>query len=160
VTTVAARLGIKDWHARLTPSAKLALLQRLIVRGHQVLVVGDGINDAPILGAAAVSVALGSGSALAQSSADLIALRGELATLPLAIATARRASRVIRQNLIWASAYNLIALPIAALGWVPPWLAAVGMSTSSLLVVLNALRLTRREPSSAPTPALPVACPA
>jgi len=143
VNKVAAQLGIRNAHSRMLPAQKLALVQTLSKNGHHVLAVGDGINDAPTLGAASVSVALGTGSALAQASADLVALRGNLATLPIAIDTARRATRVIRQNLVWSTAYNLVALPIAALGWVPPWLAAIGMSGSSLFVVINALRLTR-----------------
>jgi P-type Cu2+ transporter len=143
VAAVAASLGIGDWHAGQRPEQKVALVQALNAQGHRVLAVGDGINDAPVLGAASVSMALGSGSALAQATADLVALRGDLATLPAAIATARRATHVIRQNLAWATVYNVVALPIAALGLIPPWLAAVGMSVSSLLVVINALRLTR-----------------
>jgi len=157
VARVAATLGIHDAHSRLMPAQKLAFVQRLSGLGHHVLAVGDGINDAPTLGAASVSVALGTGSALAQASADLIALRGDLATLPLAIDTARRATRVIRQNLIWATAYNVIALPMAALGWIPPWLAAVGMSGSSLFVVLHALRLTRIKTARAGMPNPPSA---
>ncbi len=154
VDKVASQLGIRNAHSRLLPAQKLALVQNLAKNGHHVLAVGDGINDAPTLGAAAVSVALGTGSALAQASADLVALRGNLATLPLAIDTARRATRVIRQNLVWATAYNLVALPVAALGWVPPWLAAIGMSGSSLLVVINALRLTRVKRASHGVPNL------
>ena len=143
VRNVALELSIDDAKARMLPAEKLALVQDLTARGHRVLAVGDGINDAPTLGAASVSVALGSGSALAQASADLVALRSNLSTLPLAVDTARRATRIIHQNLVWATVYNVVALPVAALGWVPPWLAAVGMSVSSLVVVLNALRLTR-----------------
>ncbi len=144
VGAAASALGIGRWQARLLPADKLALLERLRAGGARVLAVGDGINDAPTLRAASVSLALGTGSALAQASADLVALRGELTTLPFAVRTARRTTAIIRQNLIWSAAYNLVALPVAALGWVPPWLAAVGMSASSLLVVLNALRLARR----------------
>jgi Cu2+-exporting ATPase len=144
VGAAAAALGIRRWQARLLPADKLALVERLRAGGARVLAVGDGINDAPTLRAASVSLALGTGSALAQASADLVALRGDLSTLPLAVRTARRTTAIIRQNLVWSAGYNLVALPVAAFGWVPPWLAAVGMSASSLLVVLNALRLARR----------------
>jgi Cu2+-exporting ATPase len=150
VAAAAAALGIRRWQARLLPADKLALVERLRAGGARVLAVGDGINDAPTLRAASVSLALGTGSALAQASADLVALRGDLSTLPLAVRTARRTTAIIRQNLVWSAGYNLVALPVAALGWVPPWLAAVGMSLSSLLVVLNALRLARQ-----PRPAQP-----
>jgi Cu2+-exporting ATPase len=148
VGTTAAEVGIDDWHARLLPADKLALIERLRAGGARVLAVGDGINDAPTLRAASVSLALGTGSALAQASADLVALRGDLGALPDAVRLARRTTTVIRQNLAWSAAYNLVALPLAALGLVPPWLAAVGMSLSSLLVVLNALRLARRIPAA------------
>lgn len=158
VMSVAAQLGITDAHARLLPAQKLAFVQALAAQGQQVLAVGDGINDAPTLSAAAVSVALGSGSALAQASADIVALRGDLTTLPMAIEMARRTTRVVRQNLLWATIYNVLALPIAALGLVPPWLAAVGMSLSSLLVVLNALRLTSLRPAGSRAAATGVAC--
>ena len=150
VGAAAAALGIRRWQARLLPADKLALVERLRAGGARVLAVGDGINDAPTLRAASVSLALGTGSALAQASADLVALRGDLTTLPFAVRTARRTTAIIRQNLIWSAGYNLVSLPLAALGWVPPWLAAVGMSASSLLVVLNALRLARRPRPSRP----------
>jgi len=156
VRRAASSLGIQRWHARLLPADKLALLERLRAGGARVLAVGDGVNDAPTLRAASVSLALGSGSALAQASADLVALRGELATLPAAVRLARRTTAIVRQNLLWSAAYNLVALPLAALGWVPPWLAAVGMSASSLLVVLNALRLARPPRRASARPAAPI----
>ena len=105
--------------------------------------VGDGVNDAPVLGGSGVSIAMGRGSAVAQASADLILVGDSLRSLPQALLVARRAKAIIRQNLLWAVVYNLAAMPIAALGWVPPWLAAVGMSSSSILVVLNSLRVAR-----------------
>jgi Cu2+-exporting ATPase len=108
-----------------------------------VVAVGDGINDAPLLRGADVAVAMGRGSALAQTSADLILVRDSLDDLPHTVKLARRTQRVIRQNLSWAVTYNLAALPLAALGFVPPWLAAIGMSLSSIVVVLNAMRLSR-----------------
>ncbi|MCZ8132428.1 MAG: heavy metal translocating P-type ATPase [Steroidobacteraceae bacterium] len=153
VAGTATVLGIDDWHARLLPEDKLALVQRLRTAGARVLAVGDGVNDAPTLRAADVAVALGTGSALAQASADLVALRGDLATLPEAVDVARRTVAIVRQNLAWSAAYNVIALPFAALGYVPPWLAAIGMSLSSLFVVLNALRLARAPASTSTVPA-------
>jgi len=160
VARIAGQLGITDWRARQMPDEKVAFVHGLTAQNHKVLAVGDGINDAPVLAAASVSVALGTGSALAQATADVVVLRGDLAALPDAITTARRATRVIRQNLAWATLYNLVALPIAALGWIPPWLAAIGMSASSLLVVLNALRLTRSTKPAHAVGAPRVACPA
>ena len=110
--------------------------------------VGDGINDAPVLGGAGVSIAMSRGSALTLASADLILVGDSLRALPDAFLLARRATRIIRQNLLWAAGYNLLAMPLAAIGWVPPWAAAIGMSSSSIVVVLNALRLMRADPSS------------
>jgi len=148
VARIAARCGIERHAARLTPQDKLARLKALQASGAVVVAVGDGINDAPLLRGADVAVAMGRGSALAQTSADLILVRESLDDLPHTVQLARRTQRVIRQNLGWAIAYNLAALPLAALGFVPPWLAAIGMSLSSVVVVLNAMRLSR---GSAPT---------
>jgi Cu2+-exporting ATPase len=143
VKKVARKLGIQDCAGRLTPQQKLALIQQRQSAGASVLMVGDGINDGPVLAAAYVSCAMGHGSAVAQAAADLLLLNESLVTLAEAVRTARRMRAVIRQNLVWALTYNLAAVPLAAFGWIPPWVAAIGMSTSSLLVVLNAARLAR-----------------
>jgi Cu2+-exporting ATPase len=146
VARIAERCGIGQRSARLTPQDKLDRLKALQRDGAVVVAVGDGINDAPLLRGADVAVAMGRGSALAQTSADLILVRDSLDDLPHTVELARRTQRVIRQNLGWAVAYNLAALPLAALGFVPPWLAAIGMSLSSVVVVLNAMRLSRGAP--------------
>ncbi|MBK6351615.1 MAG: heavy metal translocating P-type ATPase [Proteobacteria bacterium] len=149
VARIAARSGIERFEARLTPQAKLARLKSLQDTGAVVVGVGDGINDAPLLQAANVAVAMGRGSALAQTSADLILVRDSLDQLPEIVRIARQAQRIVKQNLAWSIAYNLAALPLAALGLVPAWLAAIGMSLSSVFVVLNATRVTRRTTTGA-----------
>lgn len=141
VQDAARALGVTHAHARLTPHEKIWLLEEQRRLGHRVFTIGDGINDGPVLAAAQVSCAMGEGSAIAQSAADLLLVHEDLSVLPRAVATARRALRVVRQNLGWSLAYNLAAVPAAALGLVSPWLAALGMSLSSLAVVLNARRL-------------------
>jgi Cu2+-exporting ATPase len=144
VARIASRSGIERFEAQLTPQAKVARLQSLQDTGAVVVAVGDGINDAPLLQAANVAVAMGRGSALAQTSADLILVRDSLDQLPEIVRISRQAQRIVKQNLAWSIAYNLAALPLAALGLVPAWLAAIGMSLSSVFVVLNAARVARR----------------
>lgn len=137
--------GTKDGsvRARQTPEDKLAYVRECQAAGEIVAMVGDGINDAPVLAGADVSLALADGAALAQRAADFVIGGSALRRIPQAIALARRSRRIVRQNLAWAIGYNLLALPLAASGMVTPWLAAIGMALSSLLVTLNALRLTR-----------------
>ena len=143
VARVAEALGIDDWLARQSPEDKLAVIRERQRQGYRVAMLGDGINDAPVLAAADLSIALAEGAALAHRSADLIILDGRLERLPRALAQATRMRRIVNQNLGWALAYNGLALPVAAMGWVTPGLAALGMALSSLGVTLNALRLTR-----------------
>lgn len=145
VRRVARALGVQRASARLSPTDKIALVEDLGRRGHRVFMVGDGINDGPVLATADVSCAMGQGSAVAQSAADLLLLHEGLDSLPLAVRTARMTLRVIRQNLAWAAGYNLAAVPLAAFGLISPWAAALGMSLSSLGVVLNARRLAAQE---------------
>lgn len=141
VGLLAGALGIAEQHARQSPEDKLAHVRALQARGRVVAMVGDGLNDAPVLAGADVSLAMSGGAPLAHRSADLVLTGESLLRVPQTIALARRTRSVIRQNLAWALAYNVIALPFAAIGWVTPWLAALGMAGSSLLVTLNALRL-------------------
>ena len=143
VQEVARKLDVEDAQGRLTPQKKLELVQQRQSDGTKVLMVGDGINDGPVLAAASVSCAMAQGSAIAQAAADLLLLNESLGTLAEAIRTARQMRAIIHQNLAWALVYNLGTVPLAALGWIAPWVAAIGMSTSSLLVVLNAARLAR-----------------
>jgi Cu2+-exporting ATPase len=148
VAGAAEALGIPQAHARLSPDEKIRLVQQLRASGRRVFMIGDGINDGPVLAAADVSCAMGQGSAIAQSASDLLLAHDGLGSLPRAVSVARRALRVMRQNLTWALVYNVSAVPLAALGYVSPWLAALGMSLSSLGVVLNARRLAAKEKTS------------
>ena len=139
--SVADAIGITAVHADLTPQDKLQRVQAMQQQGAVVAMVGDGINDAPVLAAADVSIAMHDAAHVTHASADMILLTEQLMTLADGMTLARKAMRIIRQNLAWALAYNLVALPLAMAGWIAPWMAAIGMSSSSLLVVLNALRL-------------------
>ena len=146
VAAVAGALGVEHTCAAASPTGKLDYVRTLQRDGGRVLMVGDGINDAPVLAAADVSIAVGHATALARTSADAVLLSPQLDMVGRLLGLARRTRRVVLQNLGWATAYNLTAIPAAALGYVPPWLAAVGMSASSLLVVGNALRLRLAAP--------------
>lgn len=152
VARLAARLGIDAYRAGASPEDKLTRLHHLQKSGDRVLMVGDGLNDVPVLSGADVSVSMMSAADLAHSRADAILLRGDLDILPRARALALKCRRIVRQNMAWALGYNALALPLAMCGLVPPWAAAIGMSVSSLVVVLNALRLSRGEGQPADTP--------
>lgn len=160
VASVAAELGIDEVHGGLRPDDKLAILRDLHRQGRHVLMLGDGVNDVPVLAAADISVAMGSATDLAKTSADAVLLSNRLQSLVEAFGLARRTRRVILENLLWAGLYNGLMLPFAALGWITPAWAAIGMSVSSLTVVLNALRLTRVRalpagPAETPLPLAP-----
>ena len=141
VAGAAQAAGIERFHARLRPDEKVALVRAIQASGSPVIMVGDGVNDAPVLASARVSIAMGAGAALAQTSADAVLMARELDAVAAAVEVARQTVAIIRQNLGWAVTYNVVALPLAALGYIPPWAAAIGMSASSLAVVANALRL-------------------
>ena len=120
---------------------KLADLTALEAQGHRVSMVGDGLNDGAALARARVSVSFAQATPLAQQQADLLILGDQLGAIARAHAQAHRCLRVVRQNLVFAALYNLICIPLALIGWMPPWLAGLGMAASSLIVILNALRL-------------------
>ena len=143
VAELAQALGMDDWRAAQTPAQKLAYIQDLQKQGKTVLMIGDGINDAPVMAAANASLAMASGTDLSKASAPALLLRDHLGLISVLIKKARHTRRIMIQNLAWALLYNLVALPLAAMGLVPPWGAATGMSFSSLFVVLNATRLRR-----------------
>jgi Cu2+-exporting ATPase len=140
VEKMARQLGIAAWTGGATPQEKFDYVARLQAEGRVVAMVGDGLNDAPVLARADASVAMGAGADAAQLQADVVLTGDRLGALEDVLDAARGAMRLVRQNLGWALVYNAVALPAAALGWIGPWEAAIGMSASSFIVVLNALR--------------------
>ncbi len=141
VQNLAALCGIKDARARMSPLDKHNVVKALQANGARVVMVGDGMNDGPVLSIADVSIAMGQGAAISQTRSDLLLMSNRLNDLMFGLSVSEKAFRLIRENLMWAIVYNLIAIPAAVVGWLEPWHAALGMSLSSLLVVLNALRL-------------------
>jgi Cu2+-exporting ATPase len=140
---LAARIGVDDVRAGATPEAKLAAVTLAQAAGQRVAMVGDGINDAPVLARADVSLAMGQGALVSRSQADAVIASNQLADLVRARRTAQQALRIVRQNLAWAASYNALCIPLALAGWLPPWAAGLGMAASSLIVVFNALRAAR-----------------
>ncbi len=139
---VAQQVGIKDFQGGCTPQDKLAFLQQQKSAGRNVAVVGDGLNDGPMLAGAHVSFAFGQAVPLAQAQSDFVVLGGKLEVVAQAAVLAKRTLKIVKQNLWWAAIYNAICVPLAVFGWLPAWLAGLGMAFSSLFVVLNALRLS------------------
>lgn len=148
VSRVADELGIRQWLAAAMPDDKLRHVRTRQSHGARVLMVGDGINDVPVLAQADLSLALNSATDLARTTADAILLTGDLRRLLTAFDLARKTRRIIWQNLFWSLGYNITALPLAASGLIAPWMAAIGMSLSSLIVVGNAMRLARLPPET------------
>lgn len=146
VQRIAAQTGITEAVGDCTPQDKLARLQAVQAEGRQVAMVGDGLNDGPVLAGAHVSFAFGRAVPLAQSRSDFVVLGDHLELVAQTLLLARRTLRTVRQNLCWAAAYNAVSVPLAVVGWMPAWLAGLGMALSSLLVVLNAARLARAVP--------------
>ncbi len=147
VARVAQTLGIEHFRGGCSPQDKLQALQDLQQQGRRVAMVGDGLNDGPVLAGADVSFALGQALALTQSQADMVLMSGRLDLLEHILDRSRQTLRVVRQNLAWSVAYNAACVPLALAGWLPAWAAGLGMALSSLLVVLNALRLSAGLPS-------------
>jgi len=147
VHAVAQTTGIRNIRSGASPEDKLSYIRQLQSQGERIIMVGDGVNDIPVLAGADISIAMGNATDLAKTSADAILMSGQLERIADGISLTRKTRRIIRQNLAWALAYNLTALPLAAAGLIPPYLAAIGMSTSSLIVVLNALRLNTKLPT-------------
>jgi Cu2+-exporting ATPase len=146
VARVARQAGINEAHGSCSPQDKLAFLRELQAQGLKVAMVGDGLNDGPVLAGAHASFAFGQAVPLAQAQADFVVLGDRLGTVAETLLLARRTLGIVRQNLWWAVFYNAVCVPLAMVGWLPAWLAGLGMALSSLLVVLNALRLSTAIP--------------
>jgi P-type Cu2+ transporter len=155
---IGAECGISDAQGGLSPNDKYAVVKQLQSEGAVVMMVGDGMNDGPVLSLANVSVAMGNGAPISQTRSDVVLMSNRLGDLAYGTRIAKLAQRVIHQNLWWAIVYNAIAIPAAVIGWLEPWHAALGMSLSSLIVVLNSLRLLRV--NQAPQDAIPMISPA
>lgn len=143
VVRVAEQVGIASAQALATPQSKLAQLSSLQATGHRVLMVGDGLNDGPVLAQADVSIAMGKSVPLAQSKSDFVVQSGALMLLPTLLLQAHNTMRIVKQNLLWAAAYNALCVPLAIMGYLPAWLAGLGMATSSLVVIVNAACLVK-----------------
>jgi len=148
VEPVAARLSIRQWHAELTPTEKITAIESLKSQGHRVLMIGDGLNDAPALVAASVSLSPIAAAHLTQAHADALFIGDHLEPALNAVLVSQQAKSLMRQNLVLAVAYNALAVPIAVAGLVTPLIAAIAMSGSSILVTLNALRARFGQASS------------
>jgi Cu2+-exporting ATPase len=146
VAEVATQCGIAEFRAELKPVQKYAYILQLQQQGAIVAMVGDGMNDGPALSLANVSVAMGQGAPISQTRSDCLLMSNRLSDFSFSVELAKKAYRLIRQNLAWALLYNVIAIPAAVLGYLAPWHAALGMSVSSLLVVVNGLRLLNLKP--------------
>jgi Cu2+-exporting ATPase len=157
VARLAERLELDAWRAEASPQQKLATLAARQAEGRRVAMVGDGINDAPVLARADLSVSFTTAAPLAQHQAELLLLGGRLETLVEARRLARRTMRIVTENLAFAALYNAVSIPLALAGLLPPWLAGLGMAASSLVVVLNALRLADRPSAKGASSASPVA---
>ncbi|MCF6226221.1 MAG: heavy metal translocating P-type ATPase [Xanthomonadales bacterium] len=147
VARIARLLNINDWQARKLPENKLEIIRAYQQDGERVLMVGDGVNDAPVLAGADVSMAMGSATHLAKSSADFIVTANSINTIVEAHTISQFTSRIIKQNLGWSLMYNLLAVPLAVSGFLDPWMAVIGMSLSSIVVILNAMRISRVKPA-------------
>jgi len=138
---VANSIGIETVYADHTPVQKLEVIDELNNQSAKTAMIGDGINDAPVMGGASVSIAMSDTANITSANADILLINKDLSSLVQALELASKTNSVIRQNMVWAIAYNIIAIPLAAIGYVPPWAAAIGMSVSSAFVILNSSRL-------------------
>uniref|UniRef100_UPI0005BBE1F4 HAD-IC family P-type ATPase n=1 Tax=Pseudacidovorax intermedius TaxID=433924 RepID=UPI0005BBE1F4 len=142
---LAASAGIDTARGGCSPEDKLHEVRRLQAQGRAVAMVGDGLNDGPVIAQADASFAFGNAVPLTQARADFVVLADSLQAVPDTVAQARRTLRIVRQNLVWSATYNALCVPLALAGWLPAWLAGLGMALSSLVVVLNSARLSRMD---------------